>query len=117
MNFSNDPLKVAVVGAGPAGIYTADALTFDRQRNVRVDMLERLPTPFGLLRYGVAPDHFKMKSLEKVLQRVLDRPAIRFFGNVDFGVDIARNELLDLYDAIVYAPGAAGDRRLSIPGE
>jgi ferredoxin--NADP+ reductase len=117
MHFSNNPLKVAVVGAGPAGIYTADALTFDQQRNVRVDILERLPTPFGLLRYGVAPDHFKMKSLEKVLQRVLDRPAIRFFGNVNFGVDIARGDLLELYDAIVYAPGAAGDRRLSIPGE
>lgn len=109
-------LRIAIVGAGPAGIYAADALTAERS-DVTVDLIERLPTPLGLLRYGVAPDHVKMKSLEMGMQRVLDRPSVRFFGNVEFGRDVHRRELLAMYNAIVYANGAEGERRLQIPGE
>ncbi|MCW2614577.1 MAG: FAD-dependent pyridine nucleotide-disulfide oxidoreductase [Frankiales bacterium] len=111
------PLRVAVVGAGPAGLYTADALRFQKQVEVLVDVLDRLPTPFGLLRYGVAPDHLKMKSLAVTLQRVLDDPGVRFLGNVVCGADVTLDELRDRYDAVVYAFGAAVDRRLGIPGE
>ncbi len=85
--------------------------------DVAVDLIDRLPTPFGLLRYGVAPDHVKMKSLELGLQRVLERPSVRFFGNVEFGRDVRRQDLLAAYDAIVYANGAESERRLQIPGE
>jgi ferredoxin--NADP+ reductase len=109
--------RVAIVGAGPAGLYAADALTFDQNNGIRVDVIERLPTPFGLLRNGVAPDHLKIKSLEKLMQRIIERPAVRFFGNVTLGEQIAREELLGLYDAIIYAYGAPTDRRLGIAGE
>lgn len=108
--------RVAIVGAGPAGLYTADAL-IQSNRVEGVDIIDELPAPFGLLRYGVAPDHLKMKSLETTLQRILDRPGVRFFGNVRFGRDVSRSELLSLYDSVVYANGAATDRSLNIPGE
>ena len=108
--------SVAIIGAGPAGLYAAEAL-IQSNRIERVDILDELPAPFGLLRYGVAPDHLKMKSLETVLQRILDRPGVRFFGNVRFGKDISRSELLSLYDFVVYAHGAANDRALDIEGE
>jgi ferredoxin--NADP+ reductase len=111
------PLRVVVIGAGPAGLYTADALRFQKAVDVEVDVLDRLPTPFGLLRYGVAPDHLKMKSLAVVLQRVLDDPGVRFLGNVVVGTDVTVPELRQRYDAVVYAFGAAVDRRLDIPGE
>jgi ferredoxin--NADP+ reductase len=111
------PLRVVVIGAGPAGLYTADALRFQTSVEVQVDVLDRLPTPFGLLRYGVAPDHLKMKSLSVVLQRVLDDPGVRFLGNVACGTDLSVDELRERYDAVVYAFGAAVDRRLGIPGE
>lgn len=110
-------LRVVIVGAGPAGLYAADALTFDTKRAVQVDLIDRLPTPFGLLRYGVAPDHFKMKSLEKLMQRIIERPAVRFLGNIAIGQNVTRAELLDRYDAIIYATGAPIDRRLRIEGE
>jgi ferredoxin--NADP+ reductase len=108
--------SVAIIGAGPAGLYAAEAL-IQSNRIERVDILDELPAPFGLLRYGVAPDHLKMKSLETVLQRILDRPGVQFFGNVHFGRDISRSELLSLYDFVVYAHGAARDRPLNIDGE
>lgn len=115
------PLRVAVVGAGPAGIYTADHLTADHltagQDDVRVDLLERLPVPFGLLRYGVAPDHVNIKSTGRTMMQVLSRPAVRLFANVDVGHDLTVTELRRHYDAVVYAVGASDDRRIGIPGE
>jgi ferredoxin/flavodoxin---NADP+ reductase len=108
--------SVAIIGAGPAGLYAAEAL-IQSNRIESVDIIDELPAPFGLLRYGVAPDHLKMKSLETVLQRIVDRPGVRFFGNVRFGRDISRQELLSLYDFVVYAQGAANDRPLDIEGE
>jgi ferredoxin--NADP+ reductase len=111
------PLRVAVVGAGPAGIYVADALIGRCTGAVEVDMFDRLPTPYGLLRYGVAPDHVKMKTLVKALQRTLDDDRVSFFGGVSIGTDITVSELLADYHAVVYSFGASADRRLGIPGE
>ncbi len=113
-------LRVAVVGAGPAGIYAADILTksdvpvaFD---SVSVDLIERDPTPFGLIRYGVAPDHPRIKEIVKALKRVLSNPDIRFFGNVSYGDDLKLDHLRQFYDAVIFATGARRDRDLDIPG-
>ncbi len=111
------PLRVAVIGAGPAGIYTADALTRQRDVPVAVDLVDRLPTPFGLVRHGIAPDHVKMRAIRDTLHRVLDVPGVRFVGNVEVGRDIALDELRRHVDAVVYTYGAAVDRHLGIPGE
>ena len=111
------PLRVAVIGAGPAGIYTADALTRQRDVPVAVDLVDRLPTPFGLVRHGIAPDHLKMRAIRDTLHRVLDVPGVRFVGNVEVGRDIALDELRRHVDAVVYTYGAAVDRHLGIPGE
>lgn len=108
-------MRVAVVGAGPAGIYAAEALLDDA--DVHVDVYDALPTPFGLVRYGVAPDHLKIKSIERTLCKVLEQPRVRFVGNVCVGADISIDELRAAYDAVVYAFGASTDRRLGIPGE
>lgn len=110
-------LTVAILGAGPAGLYVADSLLFDRDRQVRVDVFERLPTPFGLLRYGVAPDHLKMKSLTRVLQRTIDDDRLRLVAGVEVGRDVTVAELRDHYDVVVHAFGASADRRLGVPGE
>jgi ferredoxin/flavodoxin---NADP+ reductase len=112
-----DGLRVAVVGAGPAGVYMAAALVDQTDFAARVDIFDRLPAPFGLLRYGVAPDHLKMKALGTTLQRTLDHDNVRFFGNIELGKDITISELLGDYNAVVYSYGAATDRRLGIPGE
>jgi ferredoxin--NADP+ reductase len=109
-------LRVAIVGAGPAGIYAADILTRSEQ-DVSVDILERLPAPFGLVRYGVAPDHPRIKEIVKALQRVLAKPEVRLLGNVEYGVDVKLEDLRDYYDAVVVATGAMADRDLGIPGE
>ncbi|MEO5873449.1 MAG: FAD-dependent oxidoreductase [Streptosporangiaceae bacterium] len=106
--------RVAVVGAGPAGLYAAEALV---KGGVRVDVIDRLPTPYGLVRYGVAPDHKSIKAIAKYLQRVLESPGVRFFGCVELGRDVTREELLSCYDAVIYSTGAMVDRRLGIPGE
>jgi ferredoxin--NADP+ reductase len=106
-----------VIGAGPAGIYTAEALCSQAEDPIAVDVFDRLPTPMGLLRYGVAPDHFKMKNLATTLQRALELEPVRFIGNVDVGTDVTIPELLADYDAVVYTYGAAVDRKLGIPGE
>ena len=111
------PLRVAVVGAGPAGIYVADALISRATGPVTVDIFDRLPTPYGLLRYGVAPDHLKMKSMVRALQRTLDDDRVHFLGNVSIGSDVTVPELLADYHAVVYSFGAPIDRRLGIPGE
>jgi ferredoxin--NADP+ reductase len=110
-------LRVAVIGSGPAGIYAAEALVKQAEGAVRVDILDRLPTPYGLVRYGVAPDHTSIKSIARYLQRVLEDPAVRFLGGVEFGKDVTREGLLDCYDAVIYATGAMVDRHLGIPGE
>ncbi len=115
-------LKVAVVGSGPAGLYTAEALVKQAALlpvpvPVRVDVLDRLPTPYGLVRYGVAPDHKSIKSVANYLRRVLESPGVTFVGGVHFGTDVTREDLLSAYDAVVYATGAMRDRRLGIPGE
>ena len=111
------PLRVAIVGSGPAGFYAADALLKSEEPSVEVDMIERLPTPWGLVRLGVAPDHPNIKSVSKAFERIAARPGFRFFGNVEFGRDITHEELTRQYDAIVYAVGAQTDRHLGIPGE
>src|ERR1700749_3535360 len=115
-------LKVAVVGSGPAGLYTAEALVkqaalLPSPVAVSVDVLDRLPTPYGLVRYGVAPDHKSIKSVANYLRRVLESPDVTFVGGVTFGKDVTREELLASYDAVVYATGAMRDRRLGIDGE
>jgi ferredoxin/flavodoxin---NADP+ reductase len=115
-------LNIAVVGSGPAGLYTAEALVkqaalLPSPVDVRVDVLDRLPTPYGLVRYGVAPDHKSIKSVANYLRRVLEAPGVTFLGGVHFGTDVTREDLLSAYDAVVYATGAMRDRRLGIPGE
>jgi ferredoxin--NADP+ reductase len=111
------PLRVAVIGAGPAGIYAADALAGQDDVPVAVDLIDRLPTPFGLVRHGIAPDHVKMRALRDTLHHTLDHERVRFVGNVEIGVDLSLAELRRHVDAVVYTYGAAGDRRLGIPGE
>lgn len=114
-------LRIAVVGGGPAGIYAAEALTRHADQepdlDLAVDVYDRLPTPFGLLRYGVAPDHEKMKASSRALQKTLDHQAVRFFGNVEIGRDLTVEELREHYSAVIYAFGAAAERRLGVPGE
>jgi len=109
------PIRVAVVGAGPAGIYAADILTKEHP-GARVDVIERLPAPYGLVRYGVAPDHPRIKEIIKALKRVLTREEIRFIGNVDYGTDLKLSDLRRFYDAVIFATGAMADRDLDIPG-
>ncbi len=111
------PLRVAVVGAGPAGIYAADALTRQDAVPVAVDLIDRLPTPFGLVRHGIAPDHPKMRAIRDTLHRTLDDPLVRFVGNVEIGRDISLAELRTHVDAVIYTYGAAIDRHLGIDGE
>ncbi|MGY1809860.1 NADP oxidoreductase [Blastococcus sp. SYSU D00669] len=111
------PLRVAVVGAGPAGIYAADALTRQSDVPVAVDLVDRLPTPFGLVRHGIAPDHPKMRAIRDTLHRFLDHPLVRFVGNVDVGTDIPLADLRRHVDAVIYTYGASRDRQLGIDGE
>ncbi len=117
---SNDhqpALRVAVIGSGPAGFYAAGHLLKDSSGQIDVDMLERLPTPWGLVRSGVAPDHPKIKSVTRVYEKTAAHPRFRFFGNITFGEHVSREDLLSRYDAIVYATGSPSDRPLGVPGE
>src|SRR5436190_23670237 len=107
-------LKVAVVGSGPAGFYAADALL---GAGAEVDLLERLPTPWGLVRLGVAPDHPELKTASRLFEKTAAKEGFRFFGNVEVGREVTHDELASLYDAVVYTVGAQTDRRLGIPGE
>ncbi|MFE0450718.1 FAD-dependent oxidoreductase [Streptomyces sp. NPDC058914] len=110
-------LRVAVVGSGPSGVYTAQSLV-QQDPEVLVDVLDRLPCPYGLVRYGVAPDHEKIKSLQQNLRTVLEHERVRFLGGVRVGADgVPAARLRELYHAVVYCVGAAADRRLGIPGE
>ncbi|MGY1814318.1 FAD-dependent oxidoreductase [Blastococcus sp. SYSU D00820] len=111
------PLRVAVVGAGPAGIYAAEALTRQDAVPVAVDLIDRLPTPFGLVRHGIAPDHLRMRAIRETLHRALDAPGVRFVGNVEVGKDITLGELRGAVDAVIYTYGASRDRSLAIDGE
>lgn len=111
------PLRIAIIGAGPAGVYTADSLQkADIDFDVSIDLFDRYPAPFGLIRYGVAPDHPRIKGIIKALHRVMDRGDIRFIGNVEYGTDIHLEELRTYYDVVVFATGAIKDARLNIPG-
>jgi ferredoxin--NADP+ reductase len=111
------PLRVAIVGAGPAGYYAADHLLKQQGLVVEIDMIDRLPTPYGLVRAGVAPDHQKIKSVTAAFDKVAAHPRFRFYGGIDFGKDITVNDLRRHYHQILYSTGAQTDRRMGIPGE
>src|SRR6476469_3864754 len=107
-------LRAAVIGAGPSGFYATDQLL---EQGFEVDLFDVLPTPFGLVRAGVAPDHPKIKSVTRVYEKTAARPGFRFFGGVELGEDIDRGELLERYHGVVYAVGTSADNRLGIAGE
>src|ERR671923_1024742 len=111
------PLRVAIVGSGPAGFYAAEQLLRAEGHAVEVDVYDRLPTPFGLVRAGVAPDHPKLKSVIRVYEKTADREGFRFFGNIEVGRDVAAAELAERYHAVIWSYGAETDRHLGIPGE
>ena len=117
---SSSPIRVAVVGSGPAGVYACEALlewadAVDRE--IVVDVVDRLPVPFGLLRHGVAPDHPRIKGIARTLQEIGADPRIRFLGNVEFGSDLTLEDVRRLYHAVVFSTGALADRGLGVPGE
>jgi ferredoxin--NADP+ reductase len=114
---SGNPFRVAVVGSGPAGFYAAEHLLRSEDLDFEVDVFDRLPTPFGLVRAGVAPDHPKIKSVIRVYEKTAAREGFRFFGNVEVGRDVSAAELTGHYHAVIYAYGAPTDRHLGIPGE
>ncbi|MDP4755628.1 MAG: FAD-dependent oxidoreductase [Aquiluna sp.] len=110
-------LRLAVIGAGPAGIYASDLiLKAERDFEVSIDLFDLLPAPYGLVRYGVAPDHPRIKGIIRALYEVLDRGDIRFFGNVKYGIDITLDDLKNHYNAVIFATGAIADASLNIPG-
>jgi ferredoxin--NADP+ reductase len=111
------PLRVAVIGSGPAGFYAAGQLLSAADLTVEVDMYDRLATPWGLVRAGVAPDHPKIKSVTRIYEKTAKKPGFRFHGNVEVGTDVSHEELAAAYHAVLYAFGAATDRKLGIPGE
>src|SRR5438034_3705320 len=111
------PLRVAIIGAGPTGYYAADHLLREDRVTVEVDMFDRLPTPYGLVRLGVAPDHQKIKSVTAAFDKVAAHPRFRFFGGVEFGKDLTLADLRAHYHQILYCTGAQTDRRMGIPGE
>ena len=114
---SEHPLRVAIVGAGPAGFFVAQHLLGKPDLAVTVDMFERLPTPFGLVRFGVAPDHEEIKRVARQFAKTAARPGFRFFGNVDFGRHVTLEDLSRHYHQICFTTGAQTDRHLGIPGE
>ncbi|MDZ5076462.1 FAD-dependent oxidoreductase [Nesterenkonia sp. HG001] len=113
------PLRVAIIGSGPAGVYAADILSKSQKKSdieFSIDLFDRYPAPFGLIRYGVAPDHPRIKGIIKALHKVMDRGDIRLLGNVDVGTDITLEDLRRHYDAVIFATGAIRDADLDIPG-
>ncbi len=111
------PLRVAVIGAGPSGFFLAEKLLAQDGQAVEVDLLERLPTPYGLVRFGVAPDHEKIKNVTRSFDRTAGRPGFRFFGNVDVGRHVSLDDLRRHYHLIAFTTGAQTDRSMGIPGE
>lgn len=111
------PLRVAIIGAGPAGFYAAERLFKEANLVVEVDLFDRLPTPFGLVRNGVAPDHQKIKSVTAAFDRIASNPRFRFFGHVELGRDVSVDDLKAYYHQILYSTGAQTDRPLGIPGD
>jgi ferredoxin/flavodoxin---NADP+ reductase len=114
---AENPVRVAIVGSGPAGFYAAGQLLSSSDPVVTVDVFDRLMTPWGLVRFGVAPDHPKIKSVTRVFERTARMPGFRFHGNVEIGVDLSHDQLAAAYNAVLYAVGTPGDRRLEISGE
>ncbi|MGH9336957.1 MAG: FAD-dependent oxidoreductase, partial [Vicinamibacteria bacterium] len=112
-----NPLRVAIVGSGPTGFYTAEHLFKQKNRVIEVDLFERLPTPFGLVRGGVAPDHQKIKSVTKAYDKIAANGRFRYYGNVEFGTDVTLEDLERHYHQIVFTVGAQIDRSMEIPGE
>jgi ferredoxin--NADP+ reductase len=112
-----NPLRVAIIGAGPTGFYSAEHLMKRDGLVVEIDLYDRLPTPFGLVRGGVAPDHQKIKTVTKAYDRIAAKPNIRFFGNVEFGTDLPVDVLRDYYHQMIFTTGAQTDRDMGIPGE
>ena len=106
----------AIVGSGPAGMYAADAL-LKSLPDCHVDVFEKYPAPYGLIRYGVAPDHYKTRNTSRQFARTFDEAAVGYYGNVEIGKDISLDELKEHYDAVVLAMGAYNDRKLGIEGE
>ena len=117
MNTPPSALRVAIVGSGPAAFYAAGALLGSEDPPVEVDMIERLPTPWGLVRLGVAPDHPQLKTVSRAFEKIAARPGFRFLGNVEVGRDVSHDELAARCDAVIYAVGSQTDRQLGIPGE
>ena len=121
MSFSQQPFRLAVIGSGPAGVYAADTLlrsapVKNGELEVAIDLFDRLPAPFGLIRYGVAPDHPRIKGIITALHRILGRGDIRFLGDVEFGTDLTLADLRAHYDAVIFATGALKDADLAVPG-
>ncbi len=114
---ASNPLRVAIIGSGPSGFYAADHLQKQSDLTIEIDMFDRLPTPYGLVRGGVAPDHQKIKSVTRAYDRIAADPNFRFYGHVEFGKDITHAEMIDRYHAIIFAVGAQSDKRMDIPGE
>ena len=117
MGSTRNPLRVAIIGSGPSGFYAAEHILGQDDINVQVDMFDRLPTPFGLVRAGVAPDHPKIKSVTRVYDKIAQHPDFRFRGNVEFGTDLEYEDLLEYFHAVIFCVGARSDRRLGIPRE
>ena len=111
------PLTIAIIGSGPSGFYAADALLKQKNSSVEVDMFEMLPTPYGLVRAGVAPDHQKIKTVSKIYDDIAQLPQFRFWGNIEFGKDLKKSDILERFDAVIYATGLQSDRKMGIPGE
>ena len=111
------PLRVAIVGAGPSGFYVAEHLLNQEDLVVEVDMLDRLPTPYGLVRGGVAPDHQKIKAVSATYDKIAANPRFRFYGHVEYGTHLSLDDLRGLYHQIVFTTGAPTDNRMDIPGE
>ena len=111
------PLRIAIIGAGPAGFYAAEALLKQKHLVCQIDFFNRLPTPYGLVREGVAPDHQSIKAVTRVYDKLAAGAGVRYFGNVTFGRDLTRADLKARYDQVVYAVGAQSDRKMGIPGE